>query len=85
MPDWLYHLPVAWMGLVVCAATALVAAGVYGAAIALAARGRAPMLKAMKDRAIADLVTGQMRRRPRGRLDRERVRAERGVLRAFGL
>jgi len=47
MPDWLYHLPVAWMGLVVCAATALVAAGVYGAAIALAARGRAPMLKAI--------------------------------------
>jgi hypothetical protein len=47
MPDWLYHLPVVWMGLVVCAGTALVVAVVYGAAIALAARGRAPMLKAI--------------------------------------
>jgi uncharacterized membrane protein YeiB len=45
MPDWLYHLPVVRMGLVVCAGTALVAVAVYGAAIALAARGRAPMLK----------------------------------------
>jgi hypothetical protein len=47
MPDWLYHLPVVWMGLVVCVVTALVAAVVYGAAMALAARGRAPMLKAI--------------------------------------
>jgi hypothetical protein len=47
MPDWLYHLPIVWMALVVCAGTALVAAVVYGAAIALAARGRAPMLKAI--------------------------------------
>jgi hypothetical protein len=35
------------MALVICAGTALVAAVVYGAAIALAARGRAPMLKAI--------------------------------------
>jgi len=47
MPDWLYHLPVAWMALVICAGTALVAAVVYGAAMALAARGHAPMLKAI--------------------------------------
>jgi len=47
MPDWLYHLPVVWMALVVCAGTALVAAVVYGIAIALAARGRGPMLKAI--------------------------------------
>jgi Protein of unknown function (DUF4239) len=47
MPDWLYHLPVVWMALVICAGTALVAAVVYGIAIALAARGHAPMLKAI--------------------------------------
>lgn len=46
-PDWLYHLPVGWMALVVFAGTALIAAVVYGVAIALAARGRAPMLKAI--------------------------------------
>jgi hypothetical protein len=47
MPDWLYHLPVVWMALVVCAGTAIVAAVVYAAAAGLAARGFAPMLKAI--------------------------------------
>ena len=47
MPDWLYHLRVVWMTLVVGAGTALVAGVVYGAAKALAARGRTPMLKAI--------------------------------------
>ena len=47
MPDWLYHLPVIWMSVVVIAGTALVAALVYGVAMAFAAHGRAPMLKAV--------------------------------------
>jgi len=47
MPDWLYHLPVIWMSVIVITGTAFVTALVYGAAMAFAARGRAPMLKAV--------------------------------------
>lgn len=47
MPDWLYHLPVIWMAVVIAVATAAVAALAYAVAAALASRGRGPMLKAM--------------------------------------
>ena len=36
MAEWLYHLPVVWMALVVCAGTSLVTGAVYGAVLALA-------------------------------------------------
>jgi len=45
MPDWLYHLPVVWMTVVVVACTSVVCAVVYGVAIRLAANGRAPIFK----------------------------------------
>jgi len=47
MPDWLYHLPLGWMGLVVVAGTAAVTAAVYAVAMALGRRGFAPTLKAV--------------------------------------
>jgi hypothetical protein len=47
MPDWLYHLPLGWMTLVVIAGSAITTAAVYAFAVALAARGLAPTLKAV--------------------------------------
>jgi len=45
MPDWLYHLPVVWMAVVVVVGTAIVAAIVYAISFALAARGLESSLK----------------------------------------
>jgi Protein of unknown function (DUF4239) len=45
MPDWIYHLPITWMTVVVVAATSVVSALVYGVAVRLAANGRAPIFK----------------------------------------
>jgi hypothetical protein len=47
MPDVLYHLPVVWMAVIVCAATFVVAAIAYAIAALLAARGLGPSLKAI--------------------------------------
>jgi hypothetical protein len=47
MTDWLYHLPVVWMALVVFAVTALVTGVIYGAVLALATGGRARAFKAI--------------------------------------
>jgi hypothetical protein len=56
MADWLYHLPVAWMAIVIFAATAVVAVAVYGAAIALGSGGRAPMFKSMSPAMLTPLA-----------------------------
>jgi hypothetical protein len=56
MADWLYHLPVVWMAIVVFAATSVVAIVVYGAAIALGSRGRAPMLKTISPAMLTPLA-----------------------------
>src|SRR5438045_2620791 len=45
MPDWLYHLPVVWMSVVVFGGTSLVTAIVYAMSRAFAARGWGPNLK----------------------------------------
>jgi len=47
MADWLYHLPVVWMAVVVFAATFLVSAAIYAAVLALATGERARAFKAM--------------------------------------
>src|SRR2546423_442497 len=47
MTDWLYHLPIVWMALVVFAVTSLVTGVIYGAVLALATGGRAQAFKAM--------------------------------------
>ena len=47
MTDWLYHLPVVWMTLVVFGGTALVTGVIYGVVIALASGGRGRAFKAM--------------------------------------
>ena len=56
MADWLYHLPVVWMALVVFAGTALVTGVVYGAVRALATGGRALAFKAVSSVTITPLV-----------------------------
>jgi hypothetical protein len=47
MTDWLYHLPIIWMALVVFAVASLVTGVIYGAVLALATGGRAQAFKAM--------------------------------------
>src|SRR2546423_14533284 len=47
MTDWLYHLPIVWMALVVFAVTSLVTGVIYGAVLALATGGRAQAVKNM--------------------------------------
>ena len=47
MADWLYHLPVVWMAVVVFAATFLVSGVIYAAVLALATGERARAFKAM--------------------------------------
>ena len=47
MVDWLYHLPVVWMAVVVFAATLLISGVIYVAVLALATRERARAFKAM--------------------------------------
>src|SRR4029453_296195 len=47
MADWLYHLPVVWMAVVVFAATFLVSGAIYAAVLALATGERARAFKAM--------------------------------------
>jgi hypothetical protein len=47
MPDWLYHLPVVWMAVVITAGTFVVAALAFAIAAALAARGHGASLKAI--------------------------------------
>ena len=47
MTEWLYHLPVVWMALVVFAVTSLVTGVIYGAVLALATGERARAFKAV--------------------------------------
>lgn len=56
MPEWLYHLPLGWMSLVVFAGTAVVTAAVYAVAIALRGRGLAPTLKAVSPSTLTPLA-----------------------------
>jgi hypothetical protein len=56
MADWLYHLPVVWMALVVFAGTALVTGVLYAAVLALATGGRARAFKAVSPVTLTPLV-----------------------------
>jgi Protein of unknown function (DUF4239) len=56
MADWLYHLPVVWMALVVFAGTSLITGVVYGAVLALATGGRARAFKAVSPVTLTPLV-----------------------------
>src|SRR4029453_77244 len=47
MADWLYHLPVVWMAVVVFAATFLISGVIYAAVLALATGERAQAFRAM--------------------------------------
>src|SRR5262245_32019496 len=47
MSDWLFHLPVVWMALVVTAITALLTCALYWAVLAAAARGWGPAFTRM--------------------------------------
>jgi len=47
MADWLYHLPVVWMAVVVFAATLLISGAIYVALLALATGERARAFKAL--------------------------------------
>ena len=47
MIEWLYHLPVVWMALVVFLGTALVAGAIYVGVLALATGDRAQAFKAV--------------------------------------
>jgi Protein of unknown function (DUF4239) len=56
MAEWLYHLPVVWMALVVFAGTSLVTGVVYGAVLALATGGRARAFKAVSPATLTPLA-----------------------------